>query len=322
MPIAFRAFPFFLAGMPGKFLPLPVSKPTIMKRFWLLAPALMCSVALYAQQIQEGVASVFDDSFQGKETRYGVKYDKRELTCAHNTHPFGSQLRVTHLENKRSVVVRVIDEGPFIKGRIIELSRIAGDRLGMSGSQEAMVRVELLKRPDGAATTSSPATQQTAATPQKETPATTPKSMENSTPTPVNTQPAAERQPTASVETVPDFSARSTPVAAPKAKLVGKDYTKHGLYQVQLRKPAEQGWGVQVMSISNSDYVFQELANLQAKSFDNILVSIEKDELGKTLYKFILGPFDTEEKARSYSASLKKRYKMAGFVVNLARGNY
>jgi len=293
-----------------------------MKRFWLLAPALMCSVALYAQQIQEGVASVFDDSFQGKETRYGVKYDKRELTCAHNTHPFGSQLRVTHLENKRSVVVRVIDEGPFIKGRIIELSRIAGDRLGMSGSQEAMVRVELLKRPDSGATTSSAATQQTAATPQKETPATTPKSMENSTPTPVNTQPAAERQPTASVETVPDFSARSIAPAAPKAKLVGKDYTKHGLYQVQLRKPAQQGWGVQVMSISNSDYVFQELANLQAKSFDNILVSVEKDELGKTLYKFILGPFDTEEKARSYGASLKNRYKMAGFVVNLARGNY
>ena len=294
-----------------------------MKRFWLLAPALICSVALYAQQIQEGVASVFDDSFQGKETRYGVKYDKRELTCAHNTHPFGSQIRVTHLENKRSVVVRVIDEGPFIKGRIIELSRIAGDRLGMSGSQEAMVRVELLKRPDAAAaTTSSPATQQTAATSQKETPATTPKSMENSTPTPVNTQPAAERQPTASVETVPDFSARSIAPAAPKAKLVGKDYTKHGLYQVQLRKPAQQGWGVQVMSISNSDYVFQELANLQAKSFDNILVSVEKDELGKTLYKFILGPFDTEEKARSYGASLKNRYKMAGFVVNLARGNY
>ncbi|HRF39863.1 MAG TPA: septal ring lytic transglycosylase RlpA family protein, partial [Saprospiraceae bacterium] len=87
-----------------------------MKRFWLMVPALMCSIAMYAQQIQEGVASVFDDSFQGKETRYGVKYDKRELTCAHNIHQFGSLLRVTHLENKRSVLVRVIDEGPFIKG--------------------------------------------------------------------------------------------------------------------------------------------------------------------------------------------------------------
>lgn len=293
-----------------------------MKRFWLLAPALMCSVALYAQQIQEGVASVFDDSFQGKETRYGVKYDKRELTCAHNMHPFGSQLRVTHLENKRSVVVRVIDEGPFIKGRIIELSRLAGDRLGMSGSQEAMVRVELLKRPDAVpATTSTPAVKETTTTPAKEIPPTTPKSMENASPAPANPQPAAERQPTASVETVPDFSARTAAVV-PQAKLVGKDYTKHGLYQVQLRKPAKQGWGVQVSSISNSDYVFQELANLQSKSFDNILVSVEKDELGKTLYKFILGPFDSEEKARSYAASLKKRYKMAGFVVNLARGNY
>lgn len=280
-------------------------------------------MALSAQQIQEGMASVFDDSFQGKETRYGVKYDKRELTCAHNIHAFGSQLRVTHLENKRSVTVRVIDEGPFIKGRIIELSRLAADRLGMTGSQEAMVRVELIKRPDAApATTSVPATKETTTpTPQREIPPTVPKSMDNPSPAPVNPQPAADRQPTASVETLPDFSKRST-TAAPQAKLVGKDYTKHGLYQVQLRKPAKQGWGVQVSSISNSDYVFQELANLQAKSFDNILLSIEKDELGRTLYKFILGPFDSEEKARSYQASLKKRYQMAGFVVNLARGNY
>ncbi|MBE2206621.1 MAG: septal ring lytic transglycosylase RlpA family protein [Saprospiraceae bacterium] len=293
-----------------------------MKRFWLIVPALMCSIAMHAQQIQEGVASVFDDSFQGKETRYGVKYDKRELTCAHNIHQFGSLLRVTHLENKRSVLVRVIDEGPFIKGRIIELSRLAGDRLGMTGSQEAMVRVELVKRPDAAnATTTAPAKETIAPSPQKEIPPTTPKSMENTSPATANPQPAAERQPTASVETVPDFSAR-TVAAAPQAKLVGKDYTKHGLYQVQLRKPAKQGWGVQVSSISNSDYVFQELANLQAKSFDNILVSVEKDELGKTLYKFILGPFDTEEKARNYLANLKKRHKMAGFVVNLARGNY
>lgn len=289
-----------------------------------MIPALLFSAALYSQQIQEGIAAVYDDSFHGKETRYGVKYDKRELTCAHNIHPFGSQLRVTRLDNKRSVVVRVNDEGPFIKGRLIDLSRLAGDRLGIVGSEEVMVRVELIKRPDTdpAPTTPTPGVKEVPASIPRDTPPTTPKQMDTPSSTMPNPPPATERQPVASVETVSDFSARTVTTAVPQAKLVGNDYTKHGLYQVQLRKPARQGWGVQVSSISNSDYVFQELSNLQAKSFDNILISVEKDDLGKTLYKFILGPFDTEEKARSYLANVKKRYKMAGFVVNLARGNY
>ncbi len=279
---------------------------------------LFAASALFAQTIQEGIASVFDDAFQGKETRYGVKYDRRELTCAHNVHPYGSQLKVTRLDNKRSVTVRVIDEGPFIGGRLIELSARAGELLGMSGKDEVMVRVELTKRsnydPD-----IEKSKRDSLSKVERETQSRRPPEYSN-TDTIARTA-AADRSIAASTDAAAAFTARKA-AATPAAPLVRKDYAKYGLYQVQLRKPALQGWGVQVSSITNADNVLQEVANLQAKSFENILVSIEKNDLGQTLYKFILGPFDTEAKARNYLSNLKNRHKMGGFVVNLARGNY
>ncbi len=289
-----------------------------MKTYNLLVAALMYACLLEAQQMQEGTASIISDAFQGRQTSYGIKYDKRELTCAHNVHPYGSRLKVTRLDNNRVVHVRVIDEGPYMKGRIIELSGRAAEILGMQSNDEALVRVELEKRGMGIQT-------DTAARGQNSGSQTVlPKPMEETNRTPTSTLPAAttEKSPSASTsETIPAFSERKA-TEVPQAKLVRDDYTQFGLYQVQLRKPALQGWGVQVSSSTNPEYVFQEIARLQSKYLDNILLSIEKGEVGRTQYKFILGPFDTEERARQYLAGLKKRFKMDGFVVNLARGNY
>lgn len=286
-----------------------------MNRIRLIALFLFAAFALYAQDTQEGIASVFDDAFHGKETRYGLKYDRRELTCAHNVHPYQSLLRVTRLDNNRSVMVRVIDEGPFITGRLIEISARAGEMLGMNPTDEAKVRVELVKR---AANFNPDEKKEAAETKEESRPSSQPAAYSAPETAVVKTP---ERTISASTEAVPAFTARNAAGQA-SAPLVKKDYAKYGLYQVQLRKPALQGWGVQVSSITNAENVLQEVANLQAKSFENILVSIEKNDLGQTLYKFILGPYDTEEKARNYLANLKKRYKMGGFVVNLARGNY
>ncbi|MNY60557.1 RlpA-like protein precursor [compost metagenome] len=66
------------------------------------------------------------------------------LTAAHRSLPFGSRVRVTNLHNQRSVVVRINDRGPYARGRIIDLSRAAAERLGMLRSGVAPVRVEQL----------------------------------------------------------------------------------------------------------------------------------------------------------------------------------
>ena len=87
----------------------------------------------------KGVASYY---WQGHLTASGEVFDKRAMTAAHKTLPLGSRVRVTNLANGRSAVVRINDRGPFVAGRVIDVSEGAADVLGMRQSGLAPVRVE------------------------------------------------------------------------------------------------------------------------------------------------------------------------------------
>jgi len=89
-----------------------------------------------------GLASFYADRFHGRRTASGELHDRNAFTCAHRTAPFGARLRVTDLETGRSVVVRVNDRGPFVKGRVVDLSLAAARALGMVERGLARVRVE------------------------------------------------------------------------------------------------------------------------------------------------------------------------------------
>lgn len=89
-----------------------------------------------------GLASFYDE---GSETASGEKPDPRELTAAHPTLPFGTRLRVTNLANGRSVIVRVNDRGPFVVGRVVDVSRSAAETLEMEGRGVAKVRIEVVQ---------------------------------------------------------------------------------------------------------------------------------------------------------------------------------
>jgi rare lipoprotein A len=105
-----------------------------------------------AAGVETGVASWYGDEFHGRPTSSREVYDMNDLTAAHRTLPFGTYVMVTNLENDRSVVVRVNDRGPFVKGRIIDLSYAAARVLGLVGPGTARVRVDVLrgfKAPDG-----------------------------------------------------------------------------------------------------------------------------------------------------------------------------
>ena len=96
-------------------------------------------------QVQEGKASYYADSFQGKKTASGALYDKGALTAAHRTLPFGTKVRVTYLKTKKSVVVEINDRGPYAKGRIIDLSTAAARKIGLIKRGHGKVRLEILK---------------------------------------------------------------------------------------------------------------------------------------------------------------------------------
>ena len=95
-----------------------------------------------AQNVQEGKASFYAKKFSGRKTASGERLHHDSLTCAHRTYPFGTQLKVTNPANGRTVIVRVTDRGPYVKGRIIDLSVRAARELGIISQGIAPVIVE------------------------------------------------------------------------------------------------------------------------------------------------------------------------------------
>jgi len=94
-----------------------------------------------------GLASFYADKYHGKPTASGETFDMNALTAAHRTLPFGTLVRVTQLDNNRSVVVRINDRGPFVAGRVIDVSRAAAEQLQITRAGLAKVRVEIVPAP-------------------------------------------------------------------------------------------------------------------------------------------------------------------------------
>ncbi|MBI4364964.1 MAG: septal ring lytic transglycosylase RlpA family protein [Candidatus Latescibacteria bacterium] len=99
-----------------------------------------------APRAETGIASFYDPRDDGATTASGERYDGRALTAAHPTLPFGTRVRVTNLENDRSVVVRINDRGPFTRGRIIDLSLRAARELGFVRDGIVRVHVRVVSR--------------------------------------------------------------------------------------------------------------------------------------------------------------------------------
>lgn len=96
---------------------------------------------------EEGIASWYGIPFNGRPAANGEIYDMETLVAAHRTLPFNTWLRVTNLQNDRSVKVRVIDRGPFVNGRILDLSKAAAREIGLLGPGTGKIRLEVISAP-------------------------------------------------------------------------------------------------------------------------------------------------------------------------------
>lgn len=94
---------------------------------------------------ETGGASYYGSQHHGNRTASGERFSQSALTAAHRRLPFGTLVKVTNLNNARSVVVRINDRGPHTRGRLIDLSRAAAEQLGMLRSGTAQVRVQALE---------------------------------------------------------------------------------------------------------------------------------------------------------------------------------
>ena len=91
-----------------------------------------------------GIASWYGEDFHGKPTASGAIYDMDDLTAAHRTLPFGTMVEVRNLDNGRQAVVEINDRGPFVKGRVIDLSRDAARKVDMEEAGTALVSLKVL----------------------------------------------------------------------------------------------------------------------------------------------------------------------------------
>ncbi|OGU60699.1 MAG: hypothetical protein A2X64_08160 [Ignavibacteria bacterium GWF2_33_9] len=91
-----------------------------------------------------GKASYYGDQFESRRTANGEIFQQRKLTAAHRDLPFGTMLKVRNLKNQKEVIVRVNDRGPFVAGRVLDLSRSAAEQIGMLRDGVADVEIEIL----------------------------------------------------------------------------------------------------------------------------------------------------------------------------------
>jgi len=119
-----------------------------MRSFFQLTLILLTAFSTFAQN-QTGKASFYADKFEGRPTASGEKYKHSKLTAAHKTLPFGTQVRVTNLTNKRTVEVVINDRGPYVDGRIIDLSKSAAEKLDFINQGLADVSIEVIDAGDG-----------------------------------------------------------------------------------------------------------------------------------------------------------------------------
>lgn len=275
-------------------------------------------------QAQEyGLASYYSDKFQGRPTASGELYDRDKMTAAHKTHPYGTYIRVTRLDNKKSVVVRVNDRGPYISGRVVDVSKKAADQLDLATDGTARVKVEVVSKPDEEqAAPSEPVVEnkpkETApvvtAAPKEEKPVAKPKET-----TPVA---KAEEKPKVPATTAPALPSGAGTSAQEPVLVTSKNFESYDLYKIELFKPEKKGFAVQVASLASYDNALRQIADLQGKFLQNILMSIEKGPNSSTMFKVLLGPFPDRAQAEAYQKNIKKRFKLNGFVVDLSTITY
>ena len=99
-------------------------------------------------EMETGIASWYGPPYHGRRSANGEIFDMEKLTAAHRTFPFDTWVEVTNLENKQHVDVRITDRGPFVSGRIIDLSLAAARELDMVTAGIVKVRIKVIKKPN------------------------------------------------------------------------------------------------------------------------------------------------------------------------------
>jgi rare lipoprotein A len=262
-----------------------------------------------------GKVTYYANSFQGKKTANGELYDRQKLTCAHKSLPFGTILRVTRIDNNKSVDVRVNDRGPFAEGYVVDISYSAAEEIDLIQAGVAKVKVEVVKpEPPNNKTpnanqssTGTSVPKQLAGQPEERTAATATKPEER----------GSGKKP-APATTSKGTAATATPKAEkkPAAPIVDTE-----TYQVDVKKIEAKGFGIQLMSVENAENALREASKIGATFKNKVILQSAPNATDPTTlsYKIMVGPFKTRKEAEAQQKlATKKGYKKC-FIVELGQ---
>lgn len=252
-----------------------------MKLFFSVFTLLICFSVL--GQTQSGKASFYADKFEGRETASGEIYNHNKATAAHRKLPFNTKVKVTNLNNNRSTIVRINDRGPFIRGRIIDLSQSVADELGALESGIIEVTIEVLGKDNDLNQVEI----------QKEK-AKRPEEKNDRKVTKV-----------AQPENVND-QLQNKSSQAPVIK---------ELYKLEIEKVEPDFYGVQIGSFRENANLLRLADNLKL-SYDETAIIQIKELNDSKIYTLILGQFKNRDSADKFLSKIDKKYPDA-FVVTL-----
>lgn len=309
-----------------------------MKNIWMY-PSLMIAFLLIANltfgqyynsrtatndDAEVGYAMYYADYLHGQSTALGEIYNKYELTAAHMTHPKGTLLKVTRLDNGKSVTVRVNDRGNFGDKLIVDLSWAAAMELDMIKEGKVMVRAEVV----GQSNTNPSASNIRATTDP------TADSYDNQ-PTFDNsrfTTKSGQTQPQSSSRnfnyypgsTSDSRSGNTSPRPAVSGDLRARSpyadqtdtYETYSTRSAYTTSSLNSGYGVQIGSYSVYDNAERQVKKLREEGISNTYIR-EGYSGGKRLYRVVIGSFSSRDSAADYLQRLRNRYLADGIVVNL-----
>jgi rare lipoprotein A len=250
---------------------------------------------------ETGKCGYYADSYQGRATSSGEKYNKDVLTCSHKTLPFGTKIRVTRLDNKKSVVVRVNDRGPYIEGYVTDVSGQAAKELDLISKGTAQVKIEVVETAQSSLANDTQAETDavnftnngTVAKPVSYSTTTTTTTAKGIT----NTAPTASKTNTA-----------TTTIKVPPTS---------NLYKVDIKQSEKKGYGIQIVSLNDANSVLPFMKELQAKYPGKVLVNVVRDEFNNPTYKVFVGPFEDKKSAETAQKTVAQKYKKT-MVVDLS----
>ena len=253
---------------------------------------------------ETGIASWYGPGFHAKTTANGERYDQNDMTAAHRTLPMPSIVRVTNLENGRSIVVRVNDRGPFANNRIIDMSRRGAETLGFVGKGTARVQVEILAAESRAIAAAAKRGETTKTVPVVVASSAPREKVETTTLPPPPSSPPPEKTEVPVYQTPKE---KQTPVAAPTDEQLRDQQVK------QFPVHATRMY-IQVGAFSVYDNANRQKEKLTASVAKASVSAAQID--GREVYRVRLGPVATvEESDKLLDKAINAGFKEARIVV-------